>query len=330
MELAPNEDFYYLWLGRALLEKARTASPASTSLLNEQSQLEGILKMDIRQTAMLGRQDLLFAARAVLLRARDINPLNTDHSANLARLYRSWADIQADPAQKAKYLDQSSKYYTGATRLSPHNAILWNEWALVELAQGNLDGAQQKLAESLKLDDRFDQTFMLLGQLYTSQQDSSKAIEAFQKAIEVQPKFQDAYLALGETFLKQNDLDSAAKVYQQALVQMPNSVQVQSLLAYVYAQQGKIPEAIQANLNLVKLAPNDPSVWNTHKNLAILYQQIGDMQAAINEARLAASQAPTAPTDYRAQLNDYVAQLRAQLAPPPPQPSMTTTVPVTK
>jgi len=295
IEIAPYEDFYYLWLGRAFLEKARVASAAPASLLNERTQLEGILKMDPRQTAVMSRMDLLYAARAVLIRAREINPLNTDHSANLARLYRSWGDMFTDPAQRNQYLEQSSQYYAQATSLSPHNAVLWNEWALVELSRGNMDAAQQKLAESLKLDDRFEQTYMLLGQIALNQQDWNKAAEAYQKALTIKP-----------------DL-----------------LQAQGELAYAYAQQGKISEAIQANLNLIKLSPNDPSVWNTHKNLAILYAQSGNLQSALHEAQMAASLAPTSPTDYRAQLNEYANQLRLQLT-AQALPPVTTTTPVTR
>jgi len=293
LELTPQEDFYYLWLGRAFLEKAKTANVTPTSLFNEQTQLEGILNLNVQQTAALGRTDLLYAARAVLMRARAINPLNTDHSANLARLYRTWADLATDPAQKAKLAQQASESYAEATSLSPHNAILWNEWATIDLyLKGDPDTALKKLDESLKLDTQFNQTYMILG---------------------------DAYM-------NKNDLDKAAEAYQKALALQPDLMQAQGVLAYIYAQQGKISEAIQANLNLIKMSPNDPNIWNTHKNLALLYAQTGDFAAAINQAQIAASQAPS---DTRPQLNAYVAQLQAQMAAPPPAPPVTTTSTVT-
>ena len=293
LELASYEDFYYLWLGRAFLEKAGNAQVTPTNLLNEQTQLEGILNLNVQQTATLGRQDLLQAARAVLVRAREINPLNTDHSANLARLYRRWADLSTDPAQKAKQLDLSVQNYVQATNLSPHNAILWNEWATVEIMRGNLDAAEQKLAESLKLDSQFDQTYMILGELYVNTKNYDRAVEMYKNALEI----------------------------------TPGLVQAQGTLAYVYAQQGKLAEAIQANLALAKMSPNDPSIWNTRKNLAILYAQTGELQSALSQAQIAASLAPTSPTDYRAELNNYAAQLRAQLAAPPVP---TATVPITQ
>ena len=58
--------------------------------------------------ALMSRHELLRAAETVLLDAQTINPLNTDHTANLARLYRTWADLAAaDPVERQAKLDQS-------------------------------------------------------------------------------------------------------------------------------------------------------------------------------------------------------------------------------
>jgi tetratricopeptide (TPR) repeat protein len=281
IDIAPNEDFYYLWLGRALLEKASATNVTATSLFNDQTQLEGILNLNAQQTASLGQNDLLQAARAVLTRAREINPLNTDHTANLARLMRRWADLTTDPAQKAQLTEQASQYYAEATNLSPNNAVLWNEWALVDLGlKHDLDGALNKVEHSMQIDDQFDQTYLIMGNIY----------------------------------MNQNDLDKAATTYQKLIAFQPASLEAYSTLAYIYAQQGKLAEAIQANQTVLKLSPNDSNIWNTYKNLAVLYAQAGDFPAAINSAQVAAS---TAPTDTKTQLLAYVSQLRAQMAAPP-------------
>jgi len=290
IDIAPNEDFYYLWLGRAFLEKATNATVTATSLFNDQTQLEGILNLNPQQTAGLGRNDLLQAARAVLTRAREINPLNTDHSANLARLMRRWADLTTDAAQKAKMAEQASQYYAEATNLSPNNAVLWNEWALVDLSlKHDLDGALKKTEHSMQVDDQFDQTYLILGNIY----------------------------------MNRNEPDKAAETYQKLIVFQPKSLEAHSTLAYIYAQQGKLAEAIQENQTILKLSPDDPNIWNTQKNLAVLYAQAGDFAAAINAAQVAAS---TAPSDTQTQLLAYVAQLRAQMAAPP----ITSTAAVTK
>ena len=65
LDIAPDEDYYYLFLGRSALEQAKVTTDATE------------------------RQRWLGDALTVLTRAQELNPLNTDHTANLARFYRS-------------------------------------------------------------------------------------------------------------------------------------------------------------------------------------------------------------------------------------------------
>ncbi|HDQ35049.1 MAG TPA: hypothetical protein ENN14_01905, partial [Chloroflexi bacterium] len=65
LEYVPREDFYYLYLGKTYLELAQVHTEAE------------------QRMAALQRTE------EILHQAREINPLNTDHSANLARFYRS-------------------------------------------------------------------------------------------------------------------------------------------------------------------------------------------------------------------------------------------------
>jgi cyclophilin family peptidyl-prolyl cis-trans isomerase/Flp pilus assembly protein TadD len=226
---APNEDFYYLFLGRALMEKGRSSKePDQETWLKESEQ--------------------------ALLDARQIAPLNTDHSANLARLYRTWGGLsQGD--QRTELLNKALDYYADATSLSPHNAQLFNEWGQTYFVLGELERAREMYEQSLTLDSQYLETYLLLGELYMQQKDWAKAAEAYQKAVEVRPTSTDAYSALG----------------------------------YIYTQMGDLSAALQAYLQAVELKPND---YNNHKNLAILYQQLGQTEDAIREANEALDLAP--------------------------------------
>src|SRR3972149_6657172 len=119
-----------LSLGASYLTKAAAAPDGPPRFVDNQS-FESILKDSPQDTAQLNRRDALTAARVTLESARQANPLNTDHSANLARLHRRWSDLAADDAERRLRLDQAGDYYRQATTLSPHNAQLWNEWAVV-------------------------------------------------------------------------------------------------------------------------------------------------------------------------------------------------------
>ena len=246
VKLVPHEDYYYLFLGSAYLEKTKDVSdPAERSALLEES-------------------------RKVLERALQLNPLNTDHSANLARLYRTWGQMASDSAQRADKLGKALEYYRQATNLSPQNAQVFNEWGQVYYILGDQEKALEKYQHSLSLDQEYDQTYLLLGDLYLNKKELDKAADAYSRALELNPRI----------------------------------VQAHSTLGYIYSQQGKLQEAVEENLEVLKLAPND---YASHKNLALLYQQLGRTDEAVAEAQIALGLAPEAD---KADLEAFVAQLR--------------------
>jgi len=269
VNLAPNEDYYYLFLGSALLEKAKQ-TPEGLATLPEDIGAARALSFTPQQIASLGREDLLIIGQAVLVEAQRLNPLNTDHSANLARLNRTWGQIASDPAQRAEKLSQALEYYRQATNLSPQNAQLFNEWA---------------------------QVYYILG-------DQEKALEKYQHSLSVDQEYHETYLLLGNLYLNMQELDEAADAYSKSLELNPGIVQAHSSLGYIYSQQGKPLEAVEENLKVLELAPND---YASHKNLVLLYQQLGRTDEAVAEAQIALG---LAPEGDKASLEALLAQLR--------------------
>ena len=268
VKMAPQEDYYYLFLGSALLEKAKQA-PEGPATLPEDINAARILSSTPQQIASLSREDLLIASQAVLLEARRLNPLNTDHSANLARLNRTWGQIADDAAQRAERINAAIEYYRQATNLSPNNAQLFNEWGQVYYIMGDHEKALEKYQQSLSVDQEYDQTYALLGDLYLNRKELDKAADAYSRALELNPMIVEAYSALG----------------------------------YIYSQQGKLQEAVEENLRVLELSPND---YASHKNLTILYQQLGRTDEAVAEAQIALR---LAPEGDKASLEDFIAQL---------------------
>ncbi|NHZ72280.1 MAG: hypothetical protein GWP17_04240 [Aquificales bacterium] len=76
IDMTPAEDFYYLFLGRAYLERSAIAEDAAE------------------------RELLLNEAQERLKEAQGINPLNTDHTANLARLNTRWVEVSQDETER--------------------------------------------------------------------------------------------------------------------------------------------------------------------------------------------------------------------------------------
>lgn len=295
IDLARNEDFYYLWLGRALLEKAKsTPITATTRAITDTASFERVINNDANNwnrvnpdalpSAQLSRDDLFAAARIILEEARVINPFNTDHSANLARMWRQSADLTADAEQKQQRYESSSKEYATATSLSPNNAALWNEWAsLMMYNLRNLDEAKVKLDKSLELDKLFSQTYLLRS---AWNMEKANTVDRAAKPDEWQGYIQAA----------QKELEAARAID-------PNNDQVLQELTRVAVQAGDLPAAISATLTMVEKNPSD---WNALKNLAVMYSDTKQITLAQQYAERALA---IAPAEQQAPLQSFIQQL---------------------
>ncbi|NOZ71832.1 MAG: tetratricopeptide repeat protein, partial [Chloroflexi bacterium] len=247
--LVPYEDYYELFRGRALLEKARAEKDP------------------------LKKQALFDRAEKVLIHARDLNPLNTDHSANLARYYATRASSASDPEQRRAWLEKASAAYAQATQLSPNVAHLQNEWGSVFVELGEIDKARERFAHSLQLDPGYADTYLRLAQLESSQKNWEAALEDYTRATELSPKDVRGYSGRG----------------------------------FALAQLGRTDEAIAANLDVLAIAPNNVSAL---QNLAILYQQQGELQKALSYAQQAKS---LLPEQNQAGIDGLIQQIQQQL-----------------
>lgn len=274
IERAPREDFYYLWLGRALLEKASRAPDSGPGQIREGIPFEEAFGMlTLERLVSVPRGDLLELTRAVLERARDLNPLNTDHTANLARMHRRWAellldprycrtriDLAAMPSEFVRHVETSARYYEEATRLSPNNAGLWNEWASVDLyLRNDLDSAERKLQRSLALDDQFDQTYQIYGDLLLVRSEK-----------EVEPA------------VKRAAFERAAGIFRRLLELRPEYAVGWAALAYVQDQLGRVAEAQGSRARLEAMLGSNAASW----------QAVGDFFLSHADCALDRAQAP--------------------------------------
>ncbi|MEZ4677693.1 MAG: O-antigen ligase family protein [Caldilineaceae bacterium] len=113
-----TEDHYMLFLGRALLEQAKAAGEEGTFQFAEKPTVDDVLALTPQQVQQMSRTDLLRAAEAVLLEAQTVNPLNTDHTANLSP-YRTWADLSTDPLVRQRCWIRVLLKHDMAVQLSP-------------------------------------------------------------------------------------------------------------------------------------------------------------------------------------------------------------------
>jgi cyclophilin family peptidyl-prolyl cis-trans isomerase/tetratricopeptide (TPR) repeat protein len=274
IDLAPEEDFYYLFLGRAYLEK-------STVTQDNQEQI-----------------DLLQEAERLLLQAQNLNPLNTDHTANLARLNTRWSQLAADPGQRAERVDEAEKLYQEAIALSPQNSIIRNEYA---------------------------------GLIYELKQDCDQAIAAYDAAVTADPYYPVSYFARANAHLncaaglpeaeRNQGYELALASLEEGLALDPNNVQSWQQLGQIQQQLGNYEAALDAfdearERNVNGRVP----AWNIDYLAATTNLQLGERDEAL---RLAQQALASAPPEAAAQIEQLLTQIDPAAVPERPSESET-------
>ena len=256
LALAPREDYYFLFLGKALLEYAQ----APAEVLDD-----------------AGRVEAFYRTEEILLQAREIAPLNTDHSANLARFYRSWAARATIPEHRETLLRAAETNYRQALLLSPNNPMLWNELAILYAFDLQDQPAYQRtIAHSLALDPGFEQTWSLSA-------DVKANID--------------------------RDLRGAIADYSQVLVLKPQECTVRRVLGNLQLQEELWSDATQLLEETVEYCPQMNDLWDIYRMWAIAIYYQGDTAQALTLADRALM---LAPESQRTAVEQLVAFLQQQ------------------
>jgi tetratricopeptide (TPR) repeat protein len=262
--MAPAEDYYSLFLGRAYLERSALAES---------------------REAQAG---LLRKAEEVLTNAEALNPLNTDHLANLARLNARWAAAVAEDAQHEERLALAEAYYRKALISSPQNSIIRNEYArlLFDLRR-TCDGAIAVYEDSLAVDPFFVST-------YFDYADVLIACAAAQADAEAQQ-------ALSR---------SATVILEAGLERDPERLRGWLQLGQAFQEGGQYEEAVAALARARSLSEDSGlPTWNIDYLEATLYRDMGQ----IERARALAEQAlEGAPADAAPQIESFITDLGSE------------------
>lgn len=279
------------------------------------------------------------AAQAALVAAQRFNPLNTDHSANLARLNRAWAftdalgptdnptdsrlrEILAAPGNKVDTarLDQALTYYRQATALSPQNAQLWNELATVQYIQNDLTGARASIDRSLALDQRYPPTYLLQGSVRDAAGDKPGALAAFRQAGKLAPNDLVTLSSVGVFSAETGDLQGAADAFAQiigAATKTQTSAQTRlDALEQLAAQSGgydRLQPSAAAQRDALKrrIASYGAQLHLAYRNLALVLRDAGRSAEALKAAQQALTFADNDAD--RADIDGLIADLKQGL-----------------
>jgi len=264
LNLAPNEDFYELFLGRAMLEAATAAADTPAA-----------------------QESYLARAEERLIGAQDVNPLNTDHTANLARLNTRWLQLLTDPAEQQERLELAEKYYQDALKLSPQNSVIRNEYA--------------RLA-------------------YDLMRECDLALELYSNSIEIDPYYEVTYLGYADTLVAcAAELEGEEKtaVYQDAisalttgLELLPTNIRAWQQLGQIQQELGEHEDALASfEEAIARDERNQLETWRILYIMSISHRELGDDDNAINTARQSLEQAPE---EYRPQIQQFLSDLTGE------------------
>lgn len=196
---------------------------------------------------------------------------------------------------------------------NPKNGDLYYQRAQYYLANGFIEEGFKDAATAAKLNPKKAENHILLSDFYFAKKETDLAEESLQKAIQIDPENNDARLKLAELYyhlgmlvecntaldealkiknfnptahlirafcLKEaNDTIGMLRMLQLVIDQNPKEKKAYLELGYFY-QERLNPLAIQYYQNALNIDPRDKEI---NYNLAKLYQDLGDLDASIQQ-----------------------------------------------
>ncbi len=109
--------------------------------------------------------------------------------------------------------------------------------------------------ESIKVNNRFEQSHIYLANVYNLLGQTGNAMEHYNMALEINPKSTDALFYLGSFYSARRDFDMALKLFQNALRIKPKSQLMLTETAYLYFETGDYMFALEIAEDLLALNP---------------------------------------------------------------------------
>jgi tetratricopeptide (TPR) repeat protein/O-antigen ligase len=191
-------------------------------------------------------QSLLQKASDAYLNAHHLRPRDPEYLVQLAAVEGTLADIGIDVAVRSRHLAAASEYLNGATLLAPHDPEIWTEAGKVRLSADDFVGAGRLLRQSLSVDSTLPETHLL---------------------------YADALLGRGlyETALREYEAAES--------LGLAAPLPAISGRALALVRLHRFSDAIEENKRALRIAPGN---YTSLKNLALLYEQLGDFYQALS------------------------------------------------
>jgi len=175
-----------------------------------------------------------------------------------------------------KDLGAAEAAFQKSIELDKNNVDALLKLGQVQTAKGEVDQAIATCQQGIKDHPQVPQFYILLGVLYESRGDWSKAQDAYQKTLELKPNDPVASNNLANVMLQSGgNVDMAMSLAQTARRGLPDSPDAADTLGWAYYQKGAYRSAIGILQEALKLqeknkAPDNPDL---HYHLGLAYQK---------------------------------------------------------
>jgi tetratricopeptide (TPR) repeat protein len=241
-------------------------------------------------------------AQQLLERAVTLKPDNEWYWVSLATSYEKSNDIlklqhvfdellRINPDKPDYYFDKASAFmleqkydealavYARLEQLTGLNDDLVASRQKIYLKQGKIDLAANELEQLLANNPEQVRYYLLLGEIYNSNNLTDKALKVLQRAEKVKPDDGMIHLALAETYRTKKDLDASYKQLQLAFTSPALDIDQKVRIVLGYAPKFPDPDARASALELSRI------VVNVHPNDAKAQALYGDMLAQNNKLK---------------------------------------------
>lgn len=160
--------------------------------------------------------------------------------------------------------------------------------AVALMGKKEYDAAEKALHDAVDCSPSLAEAYVLLGGICLQRNDLEGCLRYNKYATKARAGFAEGYANIGFVLLQLIDgknekedeekLDLAIKNLRKAIIHNAKFVQAYTTLGNAYLMKGLLDEAIQANMEAIKVQPEFPIA---HNNLAVVYLQKGEYALAI-------------------------------------------------
>ncbi len=220
-------------------------------------------------------------ALAHFQRAAELDPVNPDYAADLARVLAKDGDLttaaeyfrratEANGGDAALWTERGQTHlsladlnaaaacFARAAQLDPANAAAHLGGARVSLALGDLHDAANKAEAAARLAPNNTDTLICLADVQAAQGDSAAAESSYSAAAAKAQDPAPALFALGRLHYAQGKLEKAIGPLERAAAANPEADEIFALLGDVRHSAGDYPAALTAYREAVHLSPRNP------------------------------------------------------------------------